>query len=282
MVITESELRELWQNGKATLPAFPPGTRLSPAAQDFLKTHRLEIRFESPAQSPTLADPRSGAEGANPLISILPTPAWDKPAEFPVVLTGPAPVCAICGQPLAHKPDHMTQLDVGRFAPKTHPRVRFRGQLDSLHALVMLAAAESRRYQLPRLAEGLDTVAAYCREIQSAEYHGRAVQPLVVLGKSEDDLHAISHWPDRHLGLPHLTPGSTDHAILHWLNFARTMTREIEIVALDIYGPNEHTHDDQSAVGTIPHALNRLSSAMYVLELLFKRGDLGWKPTPNY
>ena len=266
MVITESELRELWQNGRSTLPPFPPGTRFSPAAQDFIKAHRLDIRIE---QSPI--------SNFQPPTSSLQPPAWDHPGVFPVVLTGPVPVCAICGQPLERKPDHMTQLDAGHFAPKTHPRIKFRGQLDSLHATVMLAAAEARRYQLPRLAEGLDTLAAYCREIQSAEYNGRSVQPLTVMGKSEDEIHQISHWSDRHLGIPHLTPGPSDHAILHWLNLARATAREIEITALEIYGPKAHTHDDTSALGSTPHALNRLSSAVYVLELLFKRGDLGWK-----
>lgn len=259
MVITESELRELWQNGQAALPAFPPDTRFSPSAADFIKTHHLEIRFE---QS---------------LISNLHSPSWDKPATFPVVLTGPVPVCAICGQPLERKPGHFTQLDAGRFAPKTHPRIKFRGQLDSLHALVMLVAAEARRYQLPQLAEALDTLAAYCREVQSAEYNSRPVQPLTLLGKSEEELHALSHWPDRHLGIPHLTPDSTDHAILHWLNVARTQSRELELTALDLYGPKEHTHENKLATGSIPHALNRLSSAIYVVELLFKRGDLSWK-----
>jgi hypothetical protein len=48
MIITESELRELWRDGRQALPAFPPSTRFSPAAQDFLKDHRLEIRFAEP------------------------------------------------------------------------------------------------------------------------------------------------------------------------------------------------------------------------------------------
>ena len=55
MVITEIELRELWQNGRQPLPAFPPGTRFSPAAQDFIKDHRLEIRYAEPATTPPAA-----------------------------------------------------------------------------------------------------------------------------------------------------------------------------------------------------------------------------------
>lgn len=251
MIVTESELRELWRDGKQALPSFPPGTRFTPAAQDFLKDHHLEIRFDvAPSSIPP---------------SPSPAPAWDKPATFPVVLTGPVPVCSVCGQPVHAKPDQMTQLDAGHFAPKTHPRLKLRGRVDSLHALMMLAAAEARRYQLPRLAAGLDTLAAYCREIQSAEYHGRPVRPLALLGKTEDELHDLSHWPDKHLGLAHLTPGAADHAVLHWLNYTRAQAREVEILALEV-----------EAAPDVTRALNRVSSAVYVLELMFTKGQLSW------
>lgn len=258
MFITESELRELWRDGRGELPAFPPDARFSPSALDFLKTHRIEIRLEAASR-------------------LRQRPDWDKPGVFPVVLTGPAPVCLECGQPLDKKPEHMTQVDSAHFAPKTHPRVKLRGRLDSLHAIMMLAAAEARRFQLPQMAAHLDTLAAYCREIQSAEYHARPVQPLAVAGRSEEEIHEISHWPDKHLGLGHIVPGADDHAILHWLNFARTLTREIEIIALEVCGPKTHTHEEGASSGSVPRALNRLSSAVYYLELLFKRGDLGWK-----
>ncbi len=55
MVVTEIELRELWRSGRQALPAFPPGTRFTPAAHDFLKDHGLTIRFETPA--PPAPDP---------------------------------------------------------------------------------------------------------------------------------------------------------------------------------------------------------------------------------
>ena len=53
MVITEIELRELWRDGRQTLPAFPPGTRFTPAARDFLKDHGLTVRFEAEPAAPS-------------------------------------------------------------------------------------------------------------------------------------------------------------------------------------------------------------------------------------
>ncbi|HVN56008.1 MAG TPA: hypothetical protein VMT46_16865 [Anaerolineaceae bacterium] len=211
MVITESELREMWRDGKNALPPFQPGTSFTPAAQDFLKAHHQEIRFE--------------------------------------------------------RPEHMTRLDAGHFVPKTDPRIRLRGRLDALHALVMLVAAQARR-GLPRLAALLDALADYCREIQSAEYHGRPVSPLELDGKSAEEIHEISHHPERTLGIAHIGPGPDDLPILHWLNYLRASARDGEIVALEAYPPPGR--EDLST------ALNRLSSAVYYLELLYRAGMIRW------
>lgn len=243
-VITEAELREAWRNGQGTLPSFPAGVRFSASAQDFLKSHGLTATVAGAPAVDARAD-------------------WDRPGTFPVVLSGDLPLCAECGQPVHAKPEHMTQLDATTFAPKTAPRLKLRGRVDSLHAFVMLAAAMARRDRLDALARHLDTLAAYCREIMSAEYNVRPVASLTLAGMDATQLHAISHWPDRHLGIEHIVPGADDHEILHWLNVVRTQAREVEVVALESLVPAD-----------LAHALNRLSSAVYVLELLFKAGKL--------
>ncbi len=257
-IITESELREMWQNGRGQLPAFPPDTRFTDSAHEFLRAHKLDVQ---PAMQVAVQTPSHSHVD------------WDKPGTFPVVLSGPVPVCAECGQPLRQKPEHMTQLDAGHFASKTAPRLVLRGRVDSLHALVMLAAARARGFQLTALANHLDTLAAYCREIMSAEYNLRSVAPLVLLGKTEDELHEISHWPDRHLGIQHIVPGPNDHEMLHWLNVIRTQSREVEVVALEAFGFSQGM-DTSGAGQKLSHALNRFSSAVYVLELYWKAGKL--------
>jgi hypothetical protein len=57
MVITEEELRQAWQNGRGRIPAFPPGTRFTPAAMDFLKTRQPDL-LQACAAAPPL--PPSG------------------------------------------------------------------------------------------------------------------------------------------------------------------------------------------------------------------------------
>jgi ethanolamine utilization cobalamin adenosyltransferase len=265
-VITESELREIWKNGRGNLPPFPLGTRFSASAQDFIKSHQIELIFEGDANAEI---GQAGHQERSQLGS------WDKPGAFPVILTGPSPVCQECGQPLTKKPDYFTQIDAGHFAVKTSPRLVFRGRVDSLHAIVMLVSTIARRFELPTLAGHLDTIAAYCREIMSAEYNQRPVASLTLMGKNEDQLHEISHWPDKYIGIPHIVPGPHDHEILHWLNLLRTQCREVEIVALQVFPPSA-AYEAQPGID-LPHSLNRLSSAIYVLELFFQAGILNWK-----
>jgi len=54
MVITEEELRQAWQNGRGQIPGFPPGTRFTPAAMDFLKTRQPDL-LQACAAAPPLA-----------------------------------------------------------------------------------------------------------------------------------------------------------------------------------------------------------------------------------
>lgn len=251
MIVTESDLREQWRGGAGRLPEYPPGTRFTESAMDFLEAHGLEVRCQADEPAP----PGAGSPG--------PEPAWDRPGAFPVVQSETPPVCCECGQPVESKPDHMTQLDALYLAPKTTPRLKFRGQVDSLHALVMLAAACARRCGKAGAAARLDTLAAFCREILSAEYHGRPVGKLELAGKNEDELREISHRPESVPGMRHIVPGPDDHEVLHWLNVVRTRVREVECTALEAMVPRD-----------LAVALNRLSSAVYVLELWFRAGRL--------
>ncbi len=258
---TEGELREFWQNGKGTLPPFPLGTRFSNSAMDFIKAQRIEIRFIT-ADSKNTKSSDSGENSKQ---------IWDRPGEFPVILDGPLPLCIECGQPVHSKPEDLTQLDSHHFSLKTNPRIIFRGKIDNLQAKFLLVSSMARRLDLVELALQLDTLAAYSREILSAEYHWREVSPLSVLNLTEDQLHDISHWPEKNLGINHIVPSSNDHEILLWLNVLRTETREIEILAIQLLS---QSHNPEIGLGK---ALNRLSSAIYVLELYFRKGKFDWK-----
>jgi ethanolamine utilization cobalamin adenosyltransferase len=285
-VITEAELRELWQGGRGSIPPFPPHTRLTPAARDFINQWGITVTFvdEVERSSNQSAEGPSWKEGGlgegnrisqlSNLSTIQPSnPVWDKPGEFPVNLSGPLPTCTVCGQPVTKKPPHMAQLDATHFAPKTAPRFVLRGKMDTLHAHFLLATGQARRFSLPELANYLTTLAAYCREITSAEYHEREVAPLQLAGLSEADIREASHQPDRTIGIPHVIPGPDDHEMVLQLNLLRCQVREAELVAAAVFtGP-----DGLLSRSDLVVALNRLSSAVYYLILLLKAGKIAWK-----
>ncbi len=247
--------------------AFPSPSRPAPGVSEDLEARVraavLKILGESAPSAPSPAP--------EPPPSQAP---WDTPATFPVQRSGSTPVCVTCGQPIQQKPEHLTQLDATHFAPKNIPRIRFRGKLDSVQGLIQLIAARARAWRLPDLAQHLDTLAAYCREILSAEYNDRPVAPLSLAGLDEAAIREATHHPQRVLGIPHLTPGPEDHEIIHWLNYLRTQVREAELAALDAFAPPplfEPTRPD------LIRALNRLSSAVYYLALLYKAGKYPWR-----
>lgn len=260
-VITEAELREMWQGGRGTIAPLPRNARFTPSAKDFISQWGITITFEDESAPPPNADTQPVA------------PAWDKPGAFPVQLKGDVPVCSVCGQPVTHKPEHLSQVDAGHFAPKTSPRFIFRGKMDTLHAQTLLATAQARRFNFPQLAAQLDSLAAYCREITSAEYHGRTVSPLALGGKTEADIHDITHHPQKYLGIAHVVPTANNHEMLLVLNLLRAQSRETELTAV-------HTFTDADGHPTRPdllQALNRFSSAVYYLELLFAAGKFPWQ-----
>jgi len=265
-IVTEAEIRERVRRPRQDMRlTFAPGTRFSPAAQDFLKQWQVDVRFEDTDTSTTPGDSHQTAAEAGE------RPEWDRPGTFPVMFEGDSPTCSLCGQPIKDKPEHMTQIDAQHFAAKQVPRLRFRGQVDSLHGLCLLAYARARHFNLLKLAGHLSTLAAYCREILSAEYNEREVAPLQLAGLHETQLRAYSQHPERHLGIEHIVPGVEDHEMLLWLNYLRCQAREVEIKALQAFTdtpcyPPQHPD--------LTRALNRFSNAVYYLELLFRAGKL--------
>lgn len=248
MYITEAELRDQVRTPTTGASVVvPAGSRFSPSATDFIKTWKLVVREDDTDQG---APRRSSSD-------------WNTPAHFPVATAGDVPRCTQCGETVGRKPSSLTQLNAQHYVHKSHPRIRLRGQLDSLHALLLMAQHHARTAQAPIIENHLGTLAAYCRELTSAEYNERAAADLVLGAITADEIHATTHDPASTLGIGHLTIDGAAPELQHWLNIARTTSREVEITAAGIWGS---PHEVSGA--SICHGLNRLSSALYFLQLL--------------
>lgn len=264
-IVTEAELREqIRRPARGLRVAVPAGATFSPAAADFVRTWQLQVDYVAGPVRPAWQRP-AGREAAT-------RPAWDRPGSFPVHLEGEPPVCVACGARVAEKPDHMTQLDATHFGPKSSPRIRLRGKFDTINGLALLAGSRARAQGQTDLAGDLGSVAAYARELLAAEYADRPAAPLEIAGLGEAALRSVSHDPDNSMGIGHLVPGVDDDELLHWLNLLRCEVREAELAALDAFPPDPHL---TPARASLAHGLNRLSSAIYYLELLLKAGRAG-------
>ncbi len=275
-IVTESELREqLGTPRRGAVLRVPAEARLTPAAADLVRAWDLQLEDAAAGAPVSTAAGHAHAVGVGSAAEGAPGPgqtggetarsgaSWDRPGRFPVVLDGDLPTCVTCGMEVRGKPSHLTQLDAHRFAPKTDPRIRLRGRLDTLHALALVVQARARADGWDRTAGQLDTIAAYVRELLAAEYQARPPGAVALAGLDEDTIHHASHHPEEAVGLPHLVPDDAHPELLHWLNLLRCQVRETELLVLDAFPPGS---SGEAGAG-MSRGVNRLSSAVYVLEL---------------
>ena len=156
---------------------------------------------------------------------------------------------------MEEKPEHMTHLNGDTLVPKTHPRILFRGAVDTLEAEILLCGLEQPQYREP-LAE----ILALARQILQCEVLEKPLEEKPLCGLSEAEIRHRSHFPQEHYGQPHFMPDFTDGQTILRLNKLRTLVRAAELAA-------------QKAV---PHradllkALNRMSSMVYLLMIAEK------------
>ena len=154
----------------------------------------------------------------------------------------------------------MTHLDAGSVVPKSHPRVEFRGKLDSLLATAILVRTQfdARNCIAPYLKECLDDVTTWIMCILTSDVSGEACIIKGMGGMDMDTVHTVSRDPDTYLGITPFVPDGSlggNAALVNWL---RALAREAEVAGA------------KCALGRedVASALNRLSSALYVLLLL--------------
>lgn len=184
-------------------------------------------------------------------IPILPAEAA-KPSEYRL----------LNGACLSEKPEHMTHLNAEFLVSKTHPRIAFRGAIDSLEAALLLAAAEAEGNIKTQLLEALD----YTRYLLGQEVLEKPVESRPLGGMDEKALRERSHRPQDFYGKSHFMPGPEDGRALLLVNAARCKAREAELLAVKAF-------QDKEGLPTrvdLLQALNRLSSFLYLIMVQLK------------
>ena len=167
------------------------------------------------------------------------------------------------------KPEEMTHLTGNTLVLKTHPRIAFRGELDSLQAQVLLCALHIRIFE-----KELTEMLHYLRQILRCEVMDEPLEELSLLGLSQKELRAHSQYPQRVYGQGHFQPELAHGEAVLELNFLRTQIRKTELSCCRAFSDTEGRVTRKDLV----QGLNRLSSACYILMIRCKAEKEGtWK-----
>lgn len=165
------------------------------------------------------------------------------------------------GAGYGEKPEHMTHLRGNLLVPKTHPRIAFRGQLDSLQAEIICLQAEACDKKQEKLAADLGDILYGTRCILGAEVKEEPLEPMKILGMTDKELRENSHNVKKYLGMDHPIPDYTMGRMAADLNRLRAKVREAELSAVHAF----MTADGAVSRPDIIQHLNRLSSGVYIV-----------------
>ena len=170
----------------------------------------------------------------------------------------------IDGGYLEEKPEHMTHLNGEVLVPKTHPRIRFRGRMDTLEGELILASLACQDFR-----KELGEILELARKILRCDVLETPLAEEPLCGLDQQEQRKRSHFPQEYYGQPHFMPEPEDGPAIAWLNRARCAVREAELMAAEAFSDREGrmTRED------ILRALNRMSSMLYILMIRKKAGQ---------
>ena len=160
------------------------------------------------------------------------------------------------GASLEEKPEHMTHLDAQILVPKNHPRILFRGKMDTLEAELILCQLAAERLITP-----VGEILELARRLIRCDVLNEPVPEGKLCGLTGDEQRRRSHFPQDYYGQPHFMPGVEDGEVIARLNRARCAAREAELAGVTAFCDREGnpTRPD------ILRSLNRMSSMLYLL-----------------
>ena len=254
--ITESWLAEnavLTAGGEVRLPV---NSRLTPAARDVLNRGKIRIRYADEAGRVFVDVPGQNAEGEENRQRVHPltSSANHETAH-----------CQLCQQAVTKKSEALTHLNATTFVAKNDPRIAFRGRVDSAIAQALLIQAQwQHEHAAPAWQAMLADIRSALGDVLRSEALDEPMRAITLGELDEAQIHAYSHNPLKHLGHDHIVPALEHGLTVARLNVLRTAIRETEVAGAQAF----IGRDFSITRGDLLQALNRLSSAVYVLMLI--------------
>ncbi len=171
-----------------------------------------------------------------------------------------------CSATSCNPAQELTYIEDGVQVPKNHPAVTMRGKLDTLLSqLVLVQTQFDPKDRRPAfLKQCLQDLHSWVMLTLQGEVTGQSVCPAGMGGMDVPTLYTISREPKKYLGIDHLVAQGDMGGNVALLNWLRASVREVEVVAVSC-----------SRNMDVLCALNRLSSAVYVLMLLTFAAEQG-------
>lgn len=228
-IITETELRDVWKQAPFVTYTLPENTRLTPAARQFLTDWRIELVEQQAVLKPIGMKHQAEA---------------------------------------GMKPEHCTHLNGRSLVSKHHPRIRFRGLVDSFYGAIVEAEVLVKEQGTPILQAELRTLRKYAGQLMASEVSGKELPFIDFYSWTSDEIRDRSHHTQKYYGMGHFRAHPDYGAVMARLNSLRTRVRELEVAASELFGPNG-TEEERP---DILLALNRFSSLFYILMCRLKSG----------
>ena len=227
MLYTEDMVRQNLRNraGKRVF-YLAKGDTLTPGARDWLRQERVEIL---------------DAHKAKPDVYRL-----------------------LNGAVLTEKPEHMTHLNGDILVLKTHPRIRFRGCMDTLEAELLWCAFHTEG----SLRKALEEILNFARQLIRCDVLEEPVPEGKLCALTAEELRHRSHFPQNYYNQTHFMPAPADGEKILRMNRCRCAARAAELAAAEAFT------DGEGSCGRtdILRAMNRMSSMIYILMIQEKSG----------
>ena len=162
---------------------------------------------------------------------------------------------------LEEKPEHMTHLNGEVLVPKSHPRICFRGKMDTLEAELILCQLADEK-----LATPVGEILAFARQVIRCDVLEEPLKWDTLCGLTEEEQRKRSHFPQEYYGQPHFMPGADDGMVIARKHLCRCAAREAELAAGTAFADREGSPTRSD----ILKALNRMSSMLYILMVQWK------------
>ena len=170
----------------------------------------------------------------------------------------------LTGGTVTEKPEHMTHLHGNVLVMKTHPRIAFRGAIDTLEADLLLAQNVLCKPYDGQVGEVLE----FARRLIRCDVLDEQVGDDKLCGLTAEELRTRSHRPQEFYGQPHFMPAAGDGEGILRVNRARCAARAAEISAVAAFSDRE----GNPVRPDILKALNRMSSMLYIIMIQLKAG----------